>query len=377
LIFQLLLLVSLVVDDSLCTIRFTVKVPDYTPEDNLYIASNYNGWNPGDPGYRMNRTADGSYQISITVPKNFRLEYKFTRGSWITVEKGISGEEIPNRIIQVIKDTALEIEIGNWRDFVEKAVKSHTITGNVQVIEFESRFLKYYNPRRIWIYLPPDYSSSKKTYSVLYMQDGQNLFDEFESFAGEWNIDETLERMHSESGFSLIVVGIENAREHRIEEYSPYLNKQLEQGGQALDYINFIVRELKPYIDSTYRTKHNDTGILGSSLGGLVSIFAGYIYPQVFKKVGSMSGAFWFNPDIVSLVADSKATPEKIYIDYGLLEGDDPERYIKGNELICEAILKSGVRNSNLMVVKDPEGVHHESSWAKRFGTVVQFLFKN
>jgi len=324
------------------TIRFEVEIPSYTPVNSrIYIAGTFNGWNPGDPNYLLEKEDENRYTITLEFSEGSQIEYKFTRGSWDYVEKGERGEEIPNRALKITKDTVIYIRIYNWRDFVENVKgKKHTVMGNVKTFTLSSKYLKYYNPRTIWIYLPPDYDSTNKKYPVLYMHDGQNLFDEAESFAGEWNVDETLEAMYRECNFGIIVVGIENAREHRMDEYTPFLNKEYKRGGEADSYLKFLVEELKPYIDSTYRTLKDNTALLGSSLGGLVSIYAGFKYPEIFKRVGSMSGAFWFNPEIVDFIKRANQSPEKIYLDYGERESEDPQKYIGENEKVVKAIMK-------------------------------------
>lgn len=361
-------------------ISFVVNIPSNTPRGSeIYFASNINNWNPGDENFKLTKIGEYKYRIDIEAEAGTYIEFKFTRGSWFTVEKGPSGEELSNRTLLLTRDTTIEINIASWRDFYEKPVeRKHTISGNVLTFFFESKYLKHYNPRKIWIYLPPDYYVSEKRYPVLYMHDGQNLFDEAESFAGEWKVDETLENLYATKGqFGVIVVGIENAREFRIYEYSPYINKEYSRGGEGELYINFIKDELKPYIDSAYRTIPEKTGIMGSSLGGLISIYAGFKYPDIFKYVASLSGAFWFNPEIIEFINTSKSKPKRIYLDYGLRESEDPKKYVLQNLEIVNTLKQKGYKKRNILVIEDPEGVHHESAWSRRFPEAVLFLFSN
>jgi len=377
-ILTLLVLPSLQV--SFIKVKCEVEIPPFTPPNSqIYIAGNFNGWHPKDPRYILKEEDKNRYTITLELPVGEKIEFKITRGSWEYVEKGERGEEIPNRILEAFKDTTVKIKVYNWRDLVEPIKpEKHTITGNVKTFTLQSRYLKYYNPRKIWIYLPPDYETSGKNYPVLYMHDGQNLFDEAESFAGEWKVDETLESMYKESNFGLIVVGIENAREYRIDEYSPFFNQQYKRGGEADLYLKFIVEELKPYVDSTYRTLKDDIALLGSSLGGLISIYGGFKYPETFKKIGSMSGAFWFNPEIVELLISAKKAPEKIYIDYGKRESEDPLKYIEQNEKVIKTIKGTkSLKIENILIVVDEEGIHHESAWSRRLKSAIEFLFKN
>ena len=131
------------------------------------------------------------------------------------------------------------------------------------------------------------------------MHDGQNLFDSSMSYSGEWSVDETLNKLYSEKNLKLIVVGIDNGESKRLDEYSPWKNKKY-GGGEGEAYTKFIVETLKPYIDDNYKTlkDKNNTAIIGSSMGGLVSHYAGLKYPKVFGKIGVFSPAFWFAPEV-------------------------------------------------------------------------------
>ncbi|NJE01279.1 phosphonate ABC transporter ATP-binding protein [Thermococcus sp. JdF3] len=357
-------------------ITFIVSVPDYTPEnDSVYITGDFNGWNPGDGNYRLRKRDDGRWEITLEFRKGTRIEFKFTRGSWETVEKGRGGEEIPNRVLVINGSASYEFMVYNWRDHVEDVGSAvHTIVGNVTTFEM---FMPQLNrTRRIWIYLPPDYRLGEKRYPVLYMHDGQNLFDRATSFAGEWRVDETLERLFQERNFSIIVVGIDNGGGRRIDEYSPWRNEAYGGGGEGDAYVRFIVETLKPYIDSHYRTLPNETGIMGSSLGGLISIYAGFKYPETFRYVGAMSSAFWFNPEIYDFVRNAPKGPERIYIDWGTLEGSDPSEMIETNEKMVEILKGKGyIEGENLLVVEDRGATHNEYHWSRRFPEAVLWLF--
>ncbi|MEZ0128795.1 alpha/beta hydrolase [Flavobacterium sp. LBUM151] len=170
-----------------------------------------------------------------------------------------------------------------------------TASKNVSTFTIEAPQLK--STKKIWIYLPENYSVTAKKYSVIYMQDAQNLFDAKTSFVGEWNVDEKLDSLKA----PVIVVGIEHGNDKRIDELTPYKNEKY-GGGNADNYVDFIVKTLKPYIDKNYRTKTKpkNTIIMGSSLGGLVSYYAAIKYPAVFGKAGVFSPSFWFSNEIYS-----------------------------------------------------------------------------
>ena len=355
------------------TVTFVVSVPSYTPEDDgVYIAGDFNGWNPGDERFRLKRLPDGRLAINLTFPYGTVINFKFTRGSWETVEKGPSGEEIPNRHFIFLNPGTYELKVHNWRDYVEG---THTITGNVKTFKMFSPQLN--RTVRVWVYLPPDYGKNeKKRYPVLYMLDGQNLFDNATSFAGEWGVDETLEGLYNNTGFSIIVVGIDNGGERRIDEYAPWVNAEYGRGGLGNATLDFIVENLKPYIDALYRTEPEETGIMGSSLGGLMAIYAGFRHPDVFKYVGAMSSAFWFNPEIYDFVRNASGGPEKIYIYWGTSEGSNPEKMIEDNLQMVEILKEKGyIEGENLKVVVEEGGEHNEYYWGKHFGEAVTWLF--
>ncbi|MDV3103661.1 alpha/beta hydrolase-fold protein [Thermococcus waiotapuensis] len=353
------------------TVTFVVSVPEYTPEgDYVYIAGDFNGWNPGDERYRLKRLPDGRWAIDLTFPYGTVIEFKFTRGSWETVEKGPNGEEISNRRFVFTKADTYEFTVYNWRDYVESS-KEHTVTGNVRTFKM---FIPQLNDtRRIWVYLPPDYNSSRKRYPVLYMFDGQNLFDNATAFLSEWGVDEALEKLYGEKNFSIIVVGIDNGGDRRIDEYAPWVNEKYGRGGLGNATLEFIVKNLKSFIDTQYRTDPEKTGIMGSSLGGLMALYAGFLYPDVFQYVGVMSPAFWFNPEIYDFVKNASGGPKKIYIDWGTAESQD---IISGAEKMVEILENRGYTEGvNIRVVIDEGGDHNEYYWGKRFPGAVLWLF--
>ena len=166
---------------------------------------------------------------------------------------------------------------------------------SVQVSTFKLKAPQLNTEKKIWLYLPQNYATSNKKYSVIYMHDAQNLFDSESSYSGEWNIDEKLDSLQAQ----VIVVGIEHGNEKRIEELTPFKNEKY-GGGKADDYLEFIVKTVKPKIDSTYRTKPDtkNTLIAGSSLGGLTSFYATLKYPDIFGKAVVFSPSFWFSDEI-------------------------------------------------------------------------------
>jgi predicted alpha/beta superfamily hydrolase len=176
--------------------------------------------------------------------------------------------------------------------------KLHTLTGNIRRHErFRSRFRVA--ERDILVYLPPGYDEDTSTrYPVLYMHDGQNLFDSATAFSQEWGVDETAERLIASGEIQpLIVVAIGNGSDARIHEYTPTRDRKEGVGGRAHPYGRMLVEEIKPFIDGEYRTLTDatNTGLAGSSLGALVTMFLGLKYPSIFWRLAVLSPSVWWD----------------------------------------------------------------------------------
>ena len=224
--------------------------------------------------------------------------------------------------------------------------------------------------KKIWLYLPENYTTSTKKYPVLYLHDAQNLFDANTSYAGEWRIDETLDSLKAE----IIVVGIVHGNEKRIDELTPFKNEAY-GGGGAGAYLDFIVTTLKPHIDSTFRSKTGKyhTAIGGSSLGGLVSYYAALHYPKVFGKAMVFSPSFWFSPEVYELTEKTRSIKTKFYFMCGdnesetmVNEMDKMVDLVNEKRCSCEHLTKK-------VVVAG--GKHNEKLWASAFVKAYLWLF--
>ncbi len=201
------------------------QYPSYTPEGaKIYMAGSFNGWDPGDTSYILRPNDQGKPEIVLSASAGTKIEYKFTLGSWATVEKGPNGEEISNRTYTFSGGVdTVWITIYNWAG-VDNPTINHTTAENVYVLTDSFYMPQLGRYRRIWIYLPPGYDSGNSRYPVIYMHDGQNLFDDATSFAGEWHVDEHLNELASQGYTVPIVVGIDNGGAYRIDELTPYPN---------------------------------------------------------------------------------------------------------------------------------------------------------
>jgi len=244
--------------------------------------------------------------------------------------------------------------------------------GKVSVIkDVESPQLK--NRRALRIYLPASYEENQaKRYPVLYMQDGQNLFDaRTAAFGVEWRVDETVNRLVATGAMDeAIVVGIDSTAE-RIPEYTPCCDPKY--GGGKIDaYDNFVVTTVKPFIDRTYRTLpgKDSTAILGSSLGGLAAYEIAVRHPNVFSKAGAMSGSFWWNEGM----AISKATgrlPVRFYLDAGTRD-DGAQDTLK----MRDALLARGYREGEDLMFYNAQGArHNEAAWGERLDKPLVWFF--
>lgn len=222
--------------------------------------------------------------------------------------------------------------------------------------------------KTIYVYLPKNYYDSKKHFPVLYMHDAQNLFDHTLSFSGEWEIDETLDRLD----FPLIVIGIAHGNEKRFEELTPYPHEKY-GGGKADDYLDFVIYNLKPYVDRNYRTLRNSkhTGIMGSSLGGLISYYAALNHPDVFGKAGVFSPSFWTSFEIYKLTEQIPHVKTKIY----LLCGDEESDHLVSEVTRMNKLLETRMKPAEKVFKIVPGGKHNESLWKSEFEEAVLWLF--
>ncbi|HEY2394805.1 MAG TPA: alpha/beta hydrolase-fold protein [Rudaea sp.] len=228
-------------------------------------------------------------------------------------------------------------------------------------------------PRAIRLYLPPDYEKSKARYPVLYMHDGQNLFDAATSFAGEWEVDETLNRLAQTKHLELIVVGIDNGGEHRMQEMTAWDNTRGKAEGEA--YMAFVVDVVKPYIDARYRTKpdRTHTAIMGSSLGGLISHYAIHRYPQVFGMAGLFSPSYWYAPEVYAYTAAHPLPHDaRLYFYCG---GREDAHMLGNMRRMLERERASGLPAQQLEVAVDLGAKHSEAAWRKQFPRAVAWLF--
>ena len=229
------------------------------------------------------------------------------------------------------------------------------------------------NRRDVLVYVPTSYHRHERAYPVLYMQDGQNLFDPATSYAGDWKLGAVMASA-ARRGVEAIVVGVPHMGVERLAEYSPFADP-VEGGGAGDRYLDFLIQTLKPVIDERFRTlaARAHTGIAGSSMGGLISLYAFFRAPSVFGFAGVLSPSLWFAGDaIFSKVENAPFLPGRIYLDIGTLEGAN---HVGRARRMRDLLGAKGYRlGHDLRWLESRCGRHDEASWARRFARALPFL---
>lgn len=269
--------------------------------------------------------------------------------------------------------------------------KDHTVIGWLEIVPLESKV--YHSTRMLRVLVPANYFSPHnrgRSYPVLYMQDGQNLFDEATAHAGEWHMDETVE--HLVGGFKIppmFVVGIDNGGDQRSSEYLPYPdarnshdNVTGEKDVHGKEYARFVMTEVKPFIEKRYRISRGamNTGIGGSSYGAVISLYTALEYPGSFGHLLLESPPLWVgNGQLLKDVQKAKELPRKVYVAIGTKEdSEDPQQSAEAVKLVndLEADLrKKGLGPTRLKVVIEEGGEHNEAEWSKRLPDAMLFLY--
>ncbi|MFA6401871.1 MAG: alpha/beta hydrolase-fold protein [Salinivirgaceae bacterium] len=343
------------------------------PDDSsVFITGNLpllGNWNPGR--VPMKNIGNHVWTYSMELDNTLSVEYKYTRGSWELEGADNDGLSLPNFSAKIHENCIITDTVANWTSPGKKIIKGQitgTVTYHHQMVGFDLE------PRDVIVWLPPGYENSgNKKYPVLYMQDGQNIFDPATSaFGVDWQIDETCDSLiHHQLIEPLIIVGIYSTPQ-RMHEYIP--------NDTAQRYMKLVIQTIKPIIDSTYRTLTNreHTFVGGSSAGGIISFMLCWEYPEVFSKAICMSPAFKIERiDYVKTVETYNAKKKDLYfyIDNG---GRDLETYLQpGIDEMLNALNTKGFKKDTEYYWQSfPEATHNEAAWAKRFPTAIQWIMK-
>lgn len=381
------LLPALAVPARGAQVVFVVEAPASTPASApLYLCGDraeLGAWNGS--GLKLEPAGAGQWRGSVVMPDGAAFEFKLTRGSWDTVEKDAQGGEVGNRRAVVGDGDTVHVVVAAWRDRTEHvSARAHTLLGQ---FKRHDAFASTHVPARdVIVWLPPGYDAPADAghrYPVIYFHDGQNVFDGATSFipAQEWRADETADsliRNHRVPPF--IMVGIANTPQ-RMSEYTRVRDDRNGGGGQAA-YDRFLIEELKPFVDATYRTRTKavSTGIVGSSLGGLAAISLGLLHSDVFGLVGCVSPSVWWgNGEVVRFVQSGSGHPVRLWLDMGMAEGravmPSADENLIGARALRDACLARGWREgADLRYLEAPGAGHNERAWAQRLPSILEFL---
>lgn len=358
------------VEETGFVIRLTTDEDDERP---VFIAGNFNDWATQDLRFRMQQEAEGAYVYSFPAgfPLPSPLLFKFTKGDWSEVEIDRYGNKTPNRSCSEPRGI-LQEHVPRWRRNWLPFQPEHL--PQVHLISEEFEIPQLNKKRKVWALLPHDYHKTDTHYPVLYLQDAQNLFNENAAY-GNWQIDKKLAVMSYYGIGKLIVIAIEHAEKERIIEYN--VGKTLLGEGQGKQYIRFMTDTLKPFVDKHFRTlpDREHTGIGGSSMGGLVSIFSGLMYPEVYGKLMIFSPSLWVLPKMRFRFMDFFEVPEtRIYLYAG---GDESETMVKHVKKFKKKLLKQSDTAENLRIKLsiNEMGKHSETYWSDEFPKAIEWLF--
>ena len=347
-----------------------------TDEDDdrpVFISGNFNNWITQDKAFEMEKIENGLYHFKFPYNYTFpeELLYKFTRGDWSEVEIDKYGNRTENRISKR-KNGVKKEHVAKWRK--NWLPFKNNFLPKVKLISEEFEIPQLNKTRRVWALLPHDYETSNLDYPVLYLQDAQNLFNENAQY-GNWEIDKKLAVMAEYNIGKIIIIAVEHAEKERIKEYN--VGNTVLGNGQGKKYIRFLTDTLKPFIDENFRTKSDreNTGIGGSSMGGLVSIFSGIMYPEVFGKLMIFSPSLWVVPKIkLSFLDMDEPQDTRVYLYAG---GDESETMIDHVTNFKNRLLKKEgfADKMKIRLSINMAGKHNERYWSDEFPKAIEWLY--
>jgi len=349
--------------------RFAVHAPvGRRPAARLYLtgdAAALGAWRPD--GLALARGKDGVFRATVALPRGATVQYKVTRGTWQTVERDVHGTDIANRTVVVEGADSVEINVERWaepRSTRGGRIREHRVAG-----------------RAVYVYVPPDYGkNARQRYPVLYMHDGQNLFDAATAAFGiEWRVDDTANRLIRAGRIEpLIVVGIQNASDRGKEYAAPFGAR----AGHADAYAHFLLNAVKPLIDRRYRTRpdRENTAVGGASLGGNVSLYIAASHPDRFAMCAALSPSVWYQGDrFVRHVAKAlRPAKQRVHVLVGTAEGKSVkacEDYVRGARKLVAALQKRGFGAARMRYREVEGGRHNEADWSEQMEEVLLFLF--
>ncbi len=377
------------------------------PNSPIHIAGSFNNWNPGDPSFRLEAQSDMMWRIQMPQPAGGQpIEFKFTRGGWDRCEISDNMADISNRKLAPIDVSKLApgeipkitLVIEKWADMREgsKAPKGPDpyrtigVTGNLKRLQVAGGAGSAKGALRdVLVWLPPGYDSpenAKRVYPVLYLHDGQNLFEKLPTVPGEWGVDETATaEIKAGKVEPLIIVGVPHSGPGRISEYLP-VDALKGVKPEGAEHVAWLVNEVKPRVERAFRvdTRAERTAVGGSSLGAVIALEAFREHPEAFGMVLAESlplrtgqAAAWDN-----WIGSFKSWPGKIFMGMGGREArgsadasEGENQYVTAVKALDERMAKAGVGPERRKLVIEPNAEHNEAAWAARFPQALEFLY--
>lgn len=355
------------------TLTITLTTPN-TDDRPIFITGPFCKWLPDLPHFQMTKLAPGRYtfQFPMDVDFEFPLEYKYTRGGWDQVELDRYGQPYANRFIGE-DETEISDFVIRWQTDKSKKLDLMPI---IEVLSETFEIPQLQRERRVHVLLPHDYyEQPDRRYPVLYMTDAQNLFGEGSPY-GNWEIDRKLAALAGEDKANVIIVAIDHGGDERVQEFSPYDNPNLGKGLGNL-FLKFVTETLKKHIDNQYRTLPDrlNTGMGGSSVGGLLSMYAALMYPNIFGRLMIFSPSLWISRKIYfDAIHFFEPFETRIYLYGGGKEGSE---MIPNIEKLQETLVNQGFGYSRVKIKTslNPKGTHSESCWGEEFPKALKWLF--
>jgi predicted alpha/beta superfamily hydrolase len=354
-------------------VRIEVITHEFNDSSAVYIAGNHKKFGKWHPGIIRLEKEKNKWVKKFKFAPGELLEFKFTKGTWTTEALNDDSTKTSNISLDVVNDTLLTYTVNVWRkhDKVEPVFEGQVTGKIVYHRKLKKEGLK---DRDAIVWLPPGYESDiDKFYPVYYMHDGQNMFDpKTSAFGIDWQMDEAADSLIKNGEIEpMIIVGITSTT-NRTKEFTPSDTAQI--------YMDFIVNDLKPLIDKTYRTRPEREFTItgGSSAGGTISFMLLWEWNEIFSKAICMSPAFKIlQIDLVSAVRSYNGEKKdiRIYFDNGG-RGVDKKLLSGIDEMITVLKDKGYKEGEDYMLVFDKEAEHTESEWAKRIPGALRFLSK-
>lgn len=346
------------------TIRLVVTDVATRKNDEIYVSGNFNNWNPKDEKFKLKPFGGNRKSLVIKDLSAGTYAFKFTRGAADKFETTADGRDLADRVLELKEDVSQEFTIAGWKDDYPELPKKHTASPQVRIMDTAFVIPQLNRTRRIWVYLPKGYAGSSKIYPVLYLQDGQNLFNEKTAAFGEWGVDECLDSLQQKTGKECIVVGIDHGGDKRLVEYNPYDHPQIGKG-EGAGYAAFLAKTLKPYIDAKYRTQKGpeNTFVAGSSMGALISLYTVIQYPTVFSTAGVFSPSLAQAPMLYTDV--EKFTTESQPRFYLYAGGKESATMVGDLKKLGDILQKK--QRFLIRSVVSPLGQHNETTWRQEF----------